>query len=139
MLQSGSTIAFLDKIKSNFHFAFQPTFNTKKPPILENYILTVLSKDCKIWITNPALFFFVTCDVLTPLTTSPERIKVIKSLICNLPILDFEHPNEEFDYIFCITDFILNRNLSTDGEIRAELEKLKIMQTSLAVFFSYNG
>ncbi len=136
MLQPSSTFLYLDKIKDRFYFAFQPTFNTKKPPVAEPYLLTVLNKDCSIWLTNPALLLFVTCDFLTPLTTSPERVKVISSSIYDLPISEYTPPEKEFDYIFSVTDFTFNRNISTDNELSLEIEKLSKMQETILQFFN---
>jgi hypothetical protein len=135
MLQSGSMIPMLEKVQNKFIFAFSPVFNTRYLPIQEPYILTVLGKDVNMWITNPALFLFIECDNLTPLTTSPNRVTIVETNIFELPKVEFKKPDKKFDNIFCVTDFLFNRNISSDEELNGQIVKLTEIKQRLFDFF----
>lgn len=81
----------------------------------------------KIFFVSPALFLWIDSGIqsFNGITSSPKDIKLIETLVCKTPIMEFKDIDKKYSQLLMISNLTFNPNLKSVKEMETEVNYLK--------------
>lgn len=99
-------------------------------------ILSVKSDD--IFFVSPALFLWIAAGIqqLNGISLSPKYIKLVDSLVCKIPVVDFKQSDKNHSDLLMISNLDFNLNYKSVQMVETEVNFLKSFILKANNFFT---
>lgn len=93
-----------------------------------------------IFFVSPAVFLWIDTGIqeLKSMTTNPNHVKLIDTLICQTPVMDFKDITEKYSHLLMVTNLNYNVNFKSKRQVEDELKDLNLYITKAKELFTGN-